>query len=330
MPGQVWAVSTIGGYMYADNLSKELRMAVQPICKFRQFCDVKDAAHQGKKKGDTFHWDIYLDVSTQGTKLTETKTMPETQFTIIQGTLTIDEYGNSVPYSGKLDDLSEHPVRKIVNKVLKFDARKAMDIDTHAQFDACLLRAVPTGGTSTSAVTLTTNGTATLTNNVALGNRHIGALVDAMKERDIPPYTADDYYALSHPSTFRELKNDLEGVYQYTTEGYRKIIRGEIGRYESVRFIEQTYIPKGGAADSGTWSAHTKTADAWNNAKSSWAFFFGEDTVAEAVAVPIEMRGKIPSDYGRSKGVAWYALLGYGIVHTNAAQSRIVKWDSAS
>ena len=37
---------------------------------------------------------------------------------------------------------------------------------------------------------------------------------------------------------------------------------------------------------------------------------------------------KIPSDYGRSRGIAWYALLGYGIVHTVALQARILKWDS--
>ena len=30
-----------------------------------------------------------------------------------------------------------------------------------------------------------------------------------------------------------------------------------------------------------------------------------EDTVAEAIAIPEEMRGKIPTDFGRSKGVAW-------------------------
>lgn len=38
---------------------------------------------------------------------------------------------------------------------------------------------------------------------------------------------------------------------------------------------------------------------------SNWAFFFGGDTVAEAVAIPEEIRGKIPGDYGRDKGVAW-------------------------
>ena len=38
---------------------------------------------------------------------------------------------------------------------------------------------------------------------------------------------------------------------------------------------------------------------------------------------------KIPSDYGRSKGIAWYALLGYGKTQTAALEHRIVKWDSA-
>ena len=58
-------------------------------------------------------------------------------------------------------------------------------------------------------------------------------------------------------------------------------------------------------------------------------FFFGEDTVAEGIVIPEEMRGKIPSDFGRSKGIAWYALLGFGKTQTQAAQHRIVKWDSA-
>jgi hypothetical protein len=42
------------------------------------------------------------------------------------------------------------------------------------------------------------------------------------------------------------------------------------------------------------------------------------------------MRGKIPGDYGRSRGIAWYYLGGFGIVHTSAAQAKIVKWDSAA
>lgn len=35
MAGQIWAVSTEGGFMYSDKLSRELRMSVQPMEKFR-------------------------------------------------------------------------------------------------------------------------------------------------------------------------------------------------------------------------------------------------------------------------------------------------------
>lgn len=86
--------------MYSDNLSRELRTALQPAVKFRQLCDAKDAAFQGLGKGATFHWDVYGDVSDTGTAgktgLTETNTMPEDNFTITQGTLTINEFGRAV------------------------------------------------------------------------------------------------------------------------------------------------------------------------------------------------------------------------------------------
>jgi len=109
-----------------------------------------------------------------------------------------------------------------------------------------------------------------------------------------------------------------------------QIKNGEIGRYRGVRFIEQTHIPAGGADDSTTYNPSAGTADAWNNAKSDWAYFMGADTVAEGVAVPEEIRGKIPDDYGRGRGIAWYALEGFGLSHPDAANGRIVKWTSAA
>ena len=314
MAGQVWLTNSLGGYMWSPNLSKVLRFSLQPLCKFRQFADIKDAAVQGKGKGDTFHWNVYSDVATQGAALLETNTMAETNFTITQGTMTITEYGNSVPFNSKLDDLSEHPVKEVIQKVLKNDAKKAFDIAAHAEFNKTPLRVIPTGGTDAAAVTLFTNGTVTGINNVAMTNDHVKAIVDIMKERNIPPYEADDYFGMAHPSTLRTFKNNLEAIHKYVQEGFQMIMNGEIGRYESTRFIEQTNIAKA----------------SWSNGKSNWAFFFGADTVAEGIAVPEEMRGKIPTDFGRSRGIAWYYLGGFGLVQTQASQGRIVKWDSAS
>jgi N4-gp56 family major capsid protein len=210
-----------------------------------------------------------------------------------------------VPFTQKLDNLSKQPVTEVIKKVLKHDATKAFDIAAFDQFNATQLRVVPTGGNATDSVTLTENGTATATNNVALGKEHVKAIVDVAKERDVPPYMMDDYFAMSHPTTWRSFKNDLEAIHQYVDPGLNMIMNGEIGRYESTRFIEQTHIPKGGAADSATFNPNTKTADPWNNGQSSWAFFWGEDTVAEAIVIPEEMRGKIPTDFGRSRGIAW-------------------------
>jgi N4-gp56 family major capsid protein len=307
--------------MYSRQLSNVLRMAVQPLVKFRQFADVRDASQQGKKKGDIFTWDVFSDVSTPGATLIETNTMPETNFTITQGTLTMSEYGNSVPYSGKLDNLSKFPVQELVQKVLKNDAVKTFDRAAWAQFNQCALRVIASSGTDTASITLYTNGTVTGTNTVAYSNGHAKSIVDTMKERNIPAYIADDYYALAWPTTLRTFKNNLETIHQYSETGFKLIMNGEIGRYENVRYVEQTSVVKGISTDGATGTG-------WSQNKSDWIFFFGNDTVAEAIATPEEMRGKIPTDYGRSKGVAWYYLGGFGIVHTLASNCRIVKWDS--
>lgn len=326
-----WQTDASGGYMYADELSDTLRTALQPMTKFRQFCEPDaDALEKGLHRGDVYRWNVYGDVASQGRRLAETSPMPETTFSVSQSQLTVTELGNSVPYTGKLTALAKHDVLRIIEKGLKNDARKAFDIEAWTQFDACKLRVAPTGGTSTTSVTLTTNGATATTNNVAMGTGHVKAVVDTMRERNIPGFVDDDYIVLSHPTTFRPIANELETIHQYTSEGLMKIYNGEKGRYEGTRFVEQNFIPKGGANDSTTFDVYTGTADAWNNAKSSWAFFFGGDTVNEAIVVPEEIRAKLPGDYGRSGGIAYYYLGGFGIFHDTAAQGRIVKWDSAA
>ena len=226
--------------------------------------------------------------------------------------------------------MARQDVVSIIDTALSEDCRKAFDIEAFLQFKATTNRVAPTSGTNTTAVTLTTNSATATTNNVELGTGHVKAISDLMKERDIPGYTDEDYLCISRPTTYRTFKNSLETVKQYTETGLGHIFSGEIGRYENVRFIEQTFIPAGGANDSTTFDPYTRTSDAWNNAKSSWAFFCGKDTVTEALVVPEELRAKLPGDYGRSRGLAWYGLSGFGIVHDDADNSRIFMWDSAA
>jgi len=301
--------------MYSGELSQTLRNALQPMTRFVQHCDADDFTDKGLHVGDEFQWNIYSDVGTQGGRLEERQRMPETSFTITQGSGTVYEFGNSVPYSGVLDDRSAHPVKKIIHKALKNDSVKAFESEAHTQFAATKLTVTPASGNSATAITLETTGTATATNNLAMNNTHVKLISDQMKERNIPVYADGNYRCIGRPTTFRAFKDDLEAIHQYQDPGFSLILNGEIGRhYEGMRFFEQTAIASQG----------------WTNAKSDQAFFFGEDTVVEAIVCPPEIRGKLPGDYGRDKGVCWYAEEGFALVHTTASEARIIEWASAA
>lgn len=319
MAGLQWS-DTQSGYLDNPTLSEEFRTALQPLSRFRQFCDVQAAI--GKHRGQEFQWNVYGDTSStnaDGT-ITENASMPEGDFAISQGTVTIKERGHSVPYTGKLEALSEHDIEKIVFKVLKNHCNRTMDYAAHADgFDSGILQYVATGAT---AYTLTEAAAAVGTNNSDLSTTHVKQISDLMQERNIPTMDGGDYICVARPSTIRAVKDDLEATFMYTQEGYSRVVNGENGRYEGVRFVSQTNI----AAET-TWTS---------NSKSDAAFFFGSDSVVEAIAVPEELRAKIGEDYGRSKGIAWYALNAFACIHSDTtstetkAQARILKWASAA
>lgn len=329
MAGQFWSPAEEGGYLYSDELSDYLRAKLQPLCKFRQFADA-EMTEKGLHRGAEHRWNSYTDIDTQGDELSERDPIPESSFRVKQKLLVVTEYGNSVPYTGKLEMLGKQDLIKIIDQTLKNDARKTFDFQAWFQFNRTPLRVTPVGGNSTTALSLVTNGIPVTTNNIEFRKQHSKLMTNLMRERDIPAYVDDDYVFISRPTTFSALKDDLESVYQYTESGMKHVFEGEIGRYDSARYVEQTYIPEGGAYDSTTFDPRTKTADPWNNGRSSWIFAFGGDTVKEAVVVPEEIRAKLPGDYGRSKGMAWYYLGGFGLVHTDPEDARVIKWDSAA
>ena len=230
MAGQLWSVNTAGGYLYSNQLSNVLRTAVQPLTKFRQFADGEHVF--GKHRGQTFSWDVISDVANTGGQLVETSTIPQTNFTVAQSTLTITEYGNAIPWSGLLEDLSKFEIESPVGKTLRNDCAKTLDRAAWMQFNATPLVAVAAAnGASNSAVTLYTNGTANnVTNNVAFTTSHLKSLVDTMKMRNIPAFLGDDYYAISNVSTLRPIKNQLETLHQYSSTGFDLIMAGEIRR----------------------------------------------------------------------------------------------------
>ena len=301
------------GYLANPTLSDEFRVSLQPLSRFRQFCDVEAAI--GKNRGETFQWNVYGDTVDQGGVLAEDEKMPETSFPISQGSVTMTEVGLSVPYSGKLEAMAEHDIRKIVFQTLRNDCNKTLDRLAHEQFDATLLRYV---GTGESSYAFSDNGAPSAANATGLNTTHVKKIADMMQERNIPVFDGEHYMCVARPTTMRPFKDDLESLHMYTSEGWNRVMNGENGRYEGIRFVTQTNI----------------ASEGWGGGNSDAAYFFGADTVTEAVAVPEELRAKVGDDYGRGKGIAYYYIGAYGITHADdtdeqtKAQARIVKWDS--
>lgn len=266
--------------------------------KFYQFCSMKDNAEEdlGKNKGDLIFFDKVSNIATQGGTLVETNTMPESQFTVRTGTLQVTEYGNSLPYTGKLETLAEFSIDNLTSRVARDDQAKVLDSAAGYQFKLTQLKyACLTASSAGSFQTLTADATqGTTTCAVSPDMYHIRACVDKLKTLNVPKI-GNDYVCIASVNALRGIMNHADWVNAALYSGVKQIFEGEVGRIEGVRFIEETNVLSN-ARGSGTMGE---------------AIMFGADVVMKAVALLPEMRRKIATDYGRSKGVAWYGILGF-------------------
>jgi len=288
--GQNWTTSSLGGYLANPTLSKAMRHAASPLYIFRQFCKIKEAFGHGK--ADKVYFDKMSRISTRGGTLTETTTMPETNFTVSQDSITVNEYGNSIPYSEKLQTLSEFNVNDETSVVIRDDMHDVLDRAVATVATAADLLAIVINTATTS---FSTNGTINHTAHGNMSDKNVRDIIDYMKIKKIPKYeNGSDYISIATVNAQRGLYDYLQALMAYTTPEY--MFNQEKGKYYGCRFVEENNVLsniKGFSANSGE------------------ALFLGGDALMEAVAVPEELRMKIPTDYGRSKGVAWYALLGF-------------------
>lgn len=314
-----WA--THSSYLTNNKLTKAFQKAAQPLMRFRQFCAIKESF--GKHQGESVNWLKVSNLSGYGGTIAETDSMPETTLPISWGTVSVQEYGLALPFTFKLEALSEFDWEQLVREGLLDDCHKVIDGVIERKFNETKLRYV---GTSATAGTVTTDGTATATNTSALNSYHLRMLIKELKTRNVPgfPGLGGDYVMIAGPDTLAGFNDALEDVNQYTESGYKKLLNGEIGRYMGCRIIEDNF----GCSYTYSASARTATAKSWSGGKSLDAYVFGSPTVREAIAVPEEIRVKVPTDYGRSKGIAWYMIAGYAIEWDAADDSRIIKWDS--
>lgn len=155
--------------------------------------------------------------------------MHETRQPLAWGTLSVSEYGNAIPFTFKLEALSEFDVVEIMKEGLLDDAVKCIDGEIEQQFNGCKLRYV---GTATGGAVITTNGTSTKTNTSSFNAYHVRRMVDELKKRNVPGWSglAGDYVCICSIEALSGLYADVEDIWQYTESGYKKVLNGEVGK----------------------------------------------------------------------------------------------------
>ncbi len=306
--GQKLVTDSLGGYFTIEKLSEEMRYVAQPLMKFRQFVNIHQSL--GANKGSTVFFPKVSNVGTAGGTLVETSTMPETEYTVSRGTMTVTEYGNSVPWTGKLEELAQFDVENITTRTLRNDMAKVLDKAAGDQFVANSVKYVCLTG---STGTLTTNGTPGGTAAYELNAYHIRQIVKQMKKTNVPKYDGENYICIASVNALDGIMADTAASGWVEASKYgdpERLFRGEVGKFGGVRFVEETnYLINALGGTAGT------------NGSFGEAVFFGGDAVVEAIALPEEIRVKVPTDYGRSQGCAWYGILGFKVMWTYAADT---------
>lgn len=289
MAQQLWAVNSLGGFFSNNELSTMIRHAAQPMMKFRQFVDAEPAA--GRSRGDKVFFDKISNISTQGGTLNETDTIPKRNFNIRQGTLTVTEYGNSVPFTLKVQTLSEITVPETIKVVLRNDMAKVLDTDAATRFKEADHKAVCT---NTATTVITSNSTATATASANMSDKNSRDVIDKLKVLNVPRYDGMNYICIASTNSIRGLYDFFESKVQYTSMD--PLFSGEIGTYYGCRFVEETNVLSNILGSGAAFGE---------------AIYFGADAVREGLVVPEEIRIDIPKDFGRDQGIAWYALTGF-------------------
>lgn len=284
----LWTSS--GSYLYSPKLSKQMREQAAPMFIFRNFVDLSEKG-LGANKGEKVPFTKRLRIDTRGGTLVETDTMPKNKIKFTTDSVAVTEYGNGVDYTQKLDTLSEFNMKDQYQKGLVEDQKDTIDNDIATQFKSGEFKAV---ATSTASTVITSDGTATATASANISDKNVRDIVDYMQIAQIPKFKGGDHYiGILSVKSMRGVYDYLQAVAQYAQPEFR--FKNEVGMYYGARHVAENNILDNTIGSGSTYGE---------------ALYFGDEAVVEAVALSEQLRYE-EEDLGRSKTLAWYAILGF-------------------
>lgn len=134
--------------------------------------------------------------------------------------------------------------------------------------------------------------------------------IEILETLDVPQFNrnGDLFWAcIATPHVIRQLRDT-----SYWTEAHKYvnpelIWNGEVGRIEDVIFFKKSNMPVAAGAGAGAVDVHRTV-------------LFGGNSVGEAIASAMEIIPAAAQDYNRWQGLAWYEIVGGGIIQDNIVE----------
>lgn len=283
-PGSFYKLSELVLRIY----SKDIEFQAQPVLRFDQFAEVKTDLSANPGDGITF---FKYNNLTRGGSLTEGTAMTTQALGGSQVSITVTEYGNAVAVSELLIQTAFDDVMSSAAKLLGFDYAAVLD---ELARDTIL---------SASNVVYAGNKADTdlIASTDYLTVEEVKDAVEILATNNVPKINNDHWACLVHPHQSRNLRDDADWQTVARLDPQR-LYNGEIGRIDDVIFIETTQV------DSTANGAATPV-----NIYS--AIMLGANAFGKAVALPVEMRDNGVEDFGRQRSLAWYNIMGEGIIN---------------
>jgi N4-gp56 family major capsid protein len=272
---------------------------------FDQAADVQPTQQAMPGTGVTFT--IFSDIAAATSTLNEVTDVTPTALSDSQVTVTLNEYGNAVVTTAKLRGTAFLDVDSAAANIIGYNAGDSMDQ---------VIREVLAAGTN---VVYATGGTTTPTSRESVSTDDVLAADDVrrvtaqLRAANVATFDGS-YLGYIHPDVSYDFRSATDAAAWRTPANYvnpEGIYNGEIGKFESVRFIETPRAKKFTDASNGTSS--TGTIDVY------CTHIMGRQALAKAYsvqdgngAVPKIVRGNVTDYLMRLQPLGWYWLGGYG------------------
>lgn len=286
---------------------------------FDQAADIQ--ASNQTMPGSSVIFTIFNELAVASTPLTETVDVDPVAMGDTNVTVTLTEYGNTINTTAKLRGTAFLDVDAAAANLIGYNAGNSMDT---------VVREVLAAGTNViyggGGATLPSSRTTVATEDIIAAN-DVRKVTAALRGANVSPWSGY-YIGFIHPDVSYDLRRETGNASwnaPHVNMDTANIYTGEIGTFESVRFIETPRTKVRANASDGAGAA--------GNIDVYDTYIMGRQALAKAYSfvdgngpVPSVRRGPVVDSLMRFNPIGWYWLGGYGLFR----QASLRRIESAS